>query len=86
VSHKVELTNAAEKSLDRMDRATERRIRQRLKLLANDPYEHRISKRLKGMSGIRSSRVGGWRILYTVVDGDKIVYVASVEPRGKAYR
>lgn len=86
MSHKVELTKAAEKSLDRMDRATERRIRQRLKLLAQDPYDQRISKRLKGMSGVRSSRVGAWRILYTVVDGDKIVYVTSVEPRGRVYR
>jgi len=43
VNFRVSLTHEAEKTLDRIDRVMERRIRARLHQLANDPFDPRLS-------------------------------------------
>ena len=89
MSYGVELSKPATRTLDRMDRSMERRVRERIKLLAQDLYDQRISKRLVNMGGMRSSRVGRWRILYIVTEvteAELTVYVIDVRPRGQAYR
>ena len=45
--------------LDRLDRPAERRIRQRMVLLSEDPFDPRISSPLTERAGLRKSRVGG---------------------------
>lgn len=86
MSYTVRLSDPAAKTLARIDKATQRRILARLHELAENPYDPRISKPLVGMDGMRSSRVGAWRILYTVHEAEKVVYVVAIRPRGKAYR
>ncbi|BAS28726.1 type II toxin-antitoxin system RelE family toxin [Limnochorda pilosa] len=83
---RFELARAAEKALDRMDRQTEERIRLRLRELADDPSDPRLSKRLEGTEGLRSSRVGDWRVLFTVREPGAVLYGVGVRPRGRAYR
>jgi mRNA interferase RelE/StbE len=65
---------------------TARRLDDRLKELAFDPYSTRISKAVKMESGQRTSRVGDWRIIYRVNEEDKKIMVIAFRPRGKAYR
>ncbi|MDI3299035.1 MAG: type II toxin-antitoxin system RelE/ParE family toxin [Bacillota bacterium] len=86
MSLRIELTYEAEKDLDRLDRTTERRIRRRLRELADAPFDLRLSKPLVGLEGLRSSRVGDWRILFTVNEAERILEVLAVRPRGEAYR
>ena len=86
MTYTVQVAQRAAKALRRMDRATRERIQDRLLQLAKDPFDGRVSKRLKGMVGMRSSRVGDWRILYTVVVDKVVVLVTAVRPRGSAYR
>ena len=82
----VELTTEAERDLDRLDRTSERRIRERLKELAPDPYSRRLSKPLKMFPGTRAARVGDRRILYEIVEPERLIKVTVVRPRGDAYR
>jgi mRNA-degrading endonuclease RelE of RelBE toxin-antitoxin system len=35
---------------------------------------------------LRKSRVGGWRIIYQVVEETKIVCVVMIERRGQVYK
>jgi mRNA-degrading endonuclease RelE of RelBE toxin-antitoxin system len=70
VSYQVNIVHEAEKVLDRFDRPTERRIRQRIVLLAEDPFDPRLCAPLTEREGLRKSRVGGWRILFTAGHGD----------------
>ena len=59
MTYQVKLTREAEKMLDRLDRPAERRIRQRMVLLSEDPFDPRISSPLTERAGLRKSRVGG---------------------------
>ena len=86
MTYEIRLYREAIKALDRMDRKTEERIRRRLRELADNPTASRLSKPLKGMEGLRSSRVGEWRILYVVDELNMAVAVLAVRPRGQAYR
>jgi mRNA-degrading endonuclease RelE of RelBE toxin-antitoxin system len=65
VNYGVVVAHEAEKVLDRLDRPTERRIRARFLQLSADPFDPRLSGPLTERSGVRKSRVGGWRILFT---------------------
>lgn len=86
MSYEVRLSREAVKTLDRMDSKTEKRIRSRLHELSDDPLDPRLSKSLTDMEGLRSSRVGGGRILYTIDNSANAVIVIAVRPRGQAYR
>ena len=86
MSYGVRLSREAVKTLDRMDSKLEKRIRSRLHELSDDPLDPRLSKLLTDMEGLRSSRVGGWRILYTIDNSANAVIVLAVRPRGQAYR
>lgn len=82
----IELTSEAERDLNRLDRTSERRVRERLKELAPDPYSLRLSKPLKMFPGIRVARVGDWRILYEIAESERLIKVTAVRPRREAYR
>ena len=86
MSYRVQLSLPAKKQLDRLDRVTARRLDERLKELAFDPFSTRISKSVKMEPGQRTSRVGDWRIIYRVNDNDNEIGVIAFLPRGKAYR
>ncbi len=86
MSYCISLADEAAKNLDRLDRTTERRIRAKIRELAENPYDPRISKQLANLEGLRSSRVGRWRILYTVNETSRRLYVSAIRSRGHAYR
>jgi len=59
-------------------------IEEALGLLERDPLAgHALRGRLRGL---RSLRVGTYRIVYQVTDADQIVRVAAVRHRSIAYR
>jgi mRNA interferase RelE/StbE len=74
------------KRRDRLDQATYQRIERRLDELEANPHDPQISKPLKGPEGMRSSRVGDWRIVYTIHEKGNMIYVVAIRPRGEAYR
>ena len=84
--YRVNLAHEAEKVLDRLDRPTERRVRARFLQLAEDPFDPRLSSSLTERAGVRKSRVGGWRILYTVDRDVKVINIATIDTRGQVYK
>jgi len=79
----VKLASSARKYLEKLDASRKRRITQRLRDLAENPLDIRLSYPLQ-QSSRRSSRVGDYRILFEI-DGDDLI-VASIGPRGQIYR
>jgi len=68
----------------RIDRATSKRIREKVDLLATDPDALANNVRaLKGAGGLMRLRVGDWRAIYTA--DLVVVLVLKVAPRGSAY-
>ena len=86
MSFPVSIADEAEKILDRVDRPTEQRVRARLVQLAVDPFDPRLSAPLAGRPGIRKSRVGMWRILFTADREAKVIYILTVATRGQVYK
>ena len=86
MTYGIAIAHEAEKILDRLDRVTERRIRARILQLAEDPFDPRLSSPLTERGGVRRSRVGGWRILFTADRDAKVIYILAVDTRGQIYK
>ena len=83
----VVTTKTARRSLMRMPRNLERRIVEKIKALAGDPFAP--NPNLTPLKGIRNGyrlRVGDWRILYTLDTEASTIVVAAIEGRGGVYR
>jgi mRNA interferase RelE/StbE len=81
---RIDYSREAQRTLRRIDRATSRRIRAKVALLASDPESLANNvKTLKGQPGLSRLRVGAWRVIYT--EDLRVLYVIKVAPRGSAY-
>ena len=78
-----QLSDEAFKYLSGLDKTTAKRIADKIKAIAKDPYNIRLSKPLKA-SHKRSARIGDYRILFVVEKN--ILVVSDIGPRGKVYR
>ena len=86
MKYQINVAREAGKVLDRLGRPTERRIRQRIILVAEDPLAARLSAPLTERGGLRKSRAGGWRILFAVDRATKVIYIVTVDTRGQEYK
>ncbi|MFP3868927.1 MAG: type II toxin-antitoxin system RelE family toxin [Desulfobacteraceae bacterium] len=86
MSYAVRLTGPAAKALESLDQTTLKRLQARIDELAHDPFSPRISKPLKTAPGRRSSRIGGWRLIYQVNENEHLVFITAILPRQAAYR
>jgi mRNA interferase RelE/StbE len=84
MNYKVILSREAVKTLDKIDRNLEIRMKDAMRLLENEPV--RLGKAVKSMKGLCSLRVGDWRILYSINADNYTVCVLAIGPRGRAYR
>lgn len=81
---KVVYSDAAAKTLSRMDRITARRIMSKVSQLARDPSSLANNvKRMQGETRMWRLRVGNWRVIYD--DIGIVLFVFKVGPRGSAY-
>jgi mRNA interferase RelE/StbE len=85
VTYRIEYTRSARAHLARMDRRTQERIKDAVDELATEPFGPG-TKPLHGVGKLRTARVGGWRIVYTVDSVGTIVVIVAIGPRGQVYR
>ena len=86
MKYRVELSHRGTRDLDRLGRDVQQRMMRRLEQLAQDPHDARLSAPLTNQGGLRKSRVGGWRILFTVDDEKRLLQVVTIERRGQVYQ
>mgnify|MGYP001576077392 CR=1 FL=1 len=86
MTYTVVVSERATRYLERADRTTQLRVRAMLNLLAQDPYDIRHSKALRGPGDFRSARVGNLRLIFVVERGELLVLVERIAPRGQVYR
>ena len=84
MAYQVSLKRSAEKELDALQANTRNRIIKRLLALEGNPRPSGI-KKLQGEESYRL-RVGEYRVLYTVDDKAKQVFVLAVGHRREVYR
>ena len=69
-----------------MPRNTAKLIREKLEMIAADPYaDHPNAKKLQGREGYRL-RVGDWRVIYKIEKEQLAIIVLKVASRGEAYK
>ena len=85
---KIEVKPTAEKYYLKLDKATRRRIKLALEKLEQreNPLLGRNVRPLTGrLRGDYRLRVGDWRVLFTPIKEEKLIYVYAILPRGEAY-
>ena len=76
--YKIIIKKKAKKFIDKLPMPTKKRIIEAINLL---PYGRDI-KQMKGHDDLFRLRVGDYRIIYTVDNGELIVYVIGAGNRG----
>ena len=85
MNYKIGYTPKALKQLSRLDKSVVRRVR--LFMDGLDRQNPRlVGKPLKGGSGFWRYRVGDYRILVSIGDGEMLVLVIDVDHRQQVYR
>ncbi|WP_335992379.1 type II toxin-antitoxin system RelE family toxin [Glycomyces sp. MUSA5-2] len=77
-------TDEADKQFARLDKPVRRRIDTALKRLQADPRPVGAIK-VKGSNAMRY-RVGDWRIIYQIRDGELVIVVIEIGHRSSVYR
>ena len=80
----VRIKRSAEKEMDRLPEKTFRRVAEAILRLERDARPP-ASKKLRGVQDYRL-RVGQYRILYSVHDGERLVVISAVGHRREVYR
>ena len=80
----IRYTAVALKALRRMPRNTAELIRLKVREVAADPVGARNVKKLKGRDGYRL-RIGDWRVIFTIDNGELVLIVIEIGPRGDIY-
>jgi mRNA interferase RelE/StbE len=84
----VELTNRAQRELERLDRTTQRRIAAfiRERLMTED-NPRRLGGALQGtLAGLWRYRVGDYRLICRIIDERCVVLALSIDHRSTVYR
>lgn len=82
----VELTRAAQRDIEALDRVAQERVVSRLAQLAQQPRPAGAEKLAGSSYVLYRLRVGDYRLIYTIVDEQRLVVVAAVSRRDQAYR
>ncbi|MEM6392918.1 MAG: type II toxin-antitoxin system RelE/ParE family toxin [Planctomycetota bacterium] len=83
--YRVELTRAAERQLRKLPALARERIETAIEQLINDPRP-RGCVAFKGLKNGYRIRVGDYRVIYQVNDGELLVVVVRVGGRRDVYR
>ena len=81
----VVFARSARKELKNLDPQVGRRVLKQIEALVANPRPAGVVK-LEGASDLWRIRVGEWRVLYRISDGDHLVDVIAVRHRRDAYR
>jgi mRNA interferase RelE/StbE len=81
----VEFTPAAARTFRRLPKEIQARVRQKVDVLARDPFaKNNNATRLKGREGYRL-RIGDWCVIYEIVHKRLVVVIIDLGPRGSIY-
>jgi len=84
--YQVLYSREAQRALLRLPRPLATKVREKLTLIADDPYaQHNNVTKLQNRPGYRL-RVGDWRVIYEIRDDAFVVLVVKIAPRGEVYR
>ena len=82
--YRVRLARHVEKQLRELPGNVRGRVIAALRVIQNDPT---VGIKLRGeLAGSRRYRVGGYRIVYQVVEAERLILIENVRHRSRVYR
>jgi len=85
MEYQVLILPRAQRKIESLPLRTRKRIGNAIDALAENPRQQGI-KKLKGAEDLYRLRVGDYRIIYSIEDGDLIVIVVNTGHRKNIYR
>ncbi|MEP9415108.1 type II toxin-antitoxin system RelE/ParE family toxin [Gordonia sp. VNQ95] len=82
--YEVRITTSAAKSLAKLPRVEQKRISSAITALPENPRPHGVTK-LSGTTDSYRIRVGNYRVVYTIDDGELIIVVVRIGHRREVY-
>ena len=86
MTYEIYLGHQAKKEMAKLDRPLARRLRDRLRQLAENPLEPRLSRQMETDPNRRYPRVGDWRIIFPVIEEQKVIEVSTIQHRSRVYK
>ena len=84
--YRIIFAKGAQKALLRLPKNMAALLRQKLELLAADPYAPNTNAmKLQNRSGYRL-RIGDWRVIYEIQNDELVILVLKIAQRGEVYR
>lgn len=85
--YEVRYQKQAARRLIGMPHSTALRICTRIDAIAADPYgRHPNATQIYGRDRDFRLRLGGWRVIYSINDEQRVLLVAKIDTRGQIYR
>ncbi|HVG09416.1 MAG TPA: type II toxin-antitoxin system RelE/ParE family toxin [Thermoanaerobaculia bacterium] len=85
--HQILLTDSALRFYERAERSLQLRLDRCFEQLRANPHAHPNIKRLRGkLSGRFRYRIGDYRVIYRLEEGDRVVIVLLIEHRSEVYQ
>lgn len=82
----VKFSRVASKSLKKASEPYRSLIVDKIRELAQDPYNSPNVKALKGAQGGYRLRVADYRVIYTIEDNELVILVVEIDHRSKVYK
>lgn len=86
MSYQVLLSKTARKTYDKLPPKLRKGADRAIEYLKNDPTHNPNARALKGETGSYRYQIGGWRILYEVIEEAREVRIYDIGPRGDVYK
>ena len=83
--YSIEISRTAEKQLEKLNRDDQRRVGRAILALADDPHPQG-SRKLTGYDDVFRSRVGRYRVLYSISGKTLIIIILKIGHRKDVYR
>jgi len=84
VPYSLKIKQSALKEIQKLDKPNRKRLMEAIDNLADNPH---VGKLLKGdFSGLRRIRVGSYRVIYEINEGEILILVLRIAHRKKVYR
>jgi mRNA interferase RelE/StbE len=88
MSWSIKVSSIAEKYFKKLDKKRRRKVKEKLLALSRqqNPLENIQVKALTGeLKGFYRLRVGDYRIIFALLEEEKVIAVVNIFPRGNAY-
>ena len=88
MSWSIRVSSIAEKYFKRLDKKLQRKIKEKLLALSRqqNPLENVQVRALTGeLKGFYRLRIGDYRIIFALLEEEKVIAIVNILPRGDAY-